>query len=298
MARNFIISFFHREGSSAIIDHLSNHPKLNVPLFEGLDNYAANSHANAFEIVEFVDQAFSQGSCDLPWVEENKFSMTGPKKAYECIGFKWRIWGDTNKISEILCKHKVKLFFLMRNDPFDLALSLYLTNRIIPRLEDADAFGGGGHVQFTLRQLPQARVEAAKNRLSKIEFQADREGFLSYIEEYVKRKQRDWNERIFPLLNRGINVSLISYEKFLQDPKMFLRDFLNTIDLPWDDAVTETEFVKVTSANLFHQVENLQDLRDDSDVRRWQEIYRAFQADVVAQLASADRGQPPSGHRP
>jgi hypothetical protein len=39
MGKSFVVFYTAREGSSAIIDGLSHHPDISVPVFEDLDQY-------------------------------------------------------------------------------------------------------------------------------------------------------------------------------------------------------------------------------------------------------------------
>ena len=223
MSRNFLISYNGRVGSTALIDTLKLIPGFLIPVFEELDYYAMEAEGrldtvNAENIHETID-----------FVYKNNRQKVGDEPT--SIGFKWRIWGNTEKVSQSLLQNDVVVFNIIRCDVFEFVSSLYLSN---VTHKDFNA------PQFMLRDATSEAERMsvlAKYRIDTTDVDVN-EYFRVYDDLYSQEKER------ITLLQKmhkdGVQVFTIVYEDFAYKRFRFLQklmevlchDSLKTFPLP------------------------------------------------------------------
>lgn len=259
MARNFIILYTSREGSSAIVNALSTHPDIAVPLFEEFDEFWLKKFDLNVDIADEIDHvlATNQFRLDHDYGRQRFLgdAAGGDGSDAESIGFKWRWHGDMDRIAKVLKKHDVTLFLLFRRDLLELTCSQYYTRT----LKKPDSEKNLGHVQFELAAMNE---EDRAKRRAEIDQQTVPMNLLKFYMVMGWRVRHAIRNRWYAksMERRGVPTQTIYYEDFLREPGRFFADFLTEIempDTPGFDPSSANTFVKTSNVPATERVEKL-----------------------------------------
>lgn len=222
---NFIIFFSGREGSSPIITQLASHPDIRVPIFEHFDRATAKQSWPDTHPADLIDYAFRTGH--KPSQDET------PPTSEQSVGFKWRAWGQIDKLHPVIAHHKPVLFHLFRRNLLDYAASRYMSDHIVPELPEAKEMGftGFGHSQFKFKDLSGDQQQRLREAMNKVHFSIPVDFATDRIQKVVDAKAQVEKNYLIRLENNGAKVHHICYEDYLSDPKVFLEDFANQYQL-------------------------------------------------------------------
>jgi hypothetical protein len=257
--RNFLISYSGRVGSSALIDTLKAIPGFLVPLFEDLDYWHIEQHGKLDEHTEAtIHHAVDYAYRTIP---------EGVDPAGTSVGFKWRIWGDMDRVSDVLRDHGVVVLNMVRCDIVEYVASLYLSD-IVNREFNAP--------QFMLRD---AANEAERLEiLFKYRMQtcvADPEAYFNLYGNQL-RMERERLDVLARLRRDGHRVCTIFYEDFAYRRYRFLNALLRLLNHKPLDRLPMTRLSKVATAypsELFsNRAELLADARMTAALREWDEL--------------------------
>ncbi len=239
---NFIIHFHSREGSSAIVNMLSQQTGVRVPLFEALDRHNYQREHTKDQIYGILENIFKTGVYEDLYRAENAIRTYSMDEPFQVIGFKWRSFGKKRKLAKILRANHVKLFFLTRKDFDETVASSYF-----------HAFNSKKHTNSNIEFHPQFRFlessEAEKQKLRKAYSDITvpiRNDLLRKIRR--NRSLSKWSQFATALRFRvmGVSVKQLFYEDFAMDNVVFIDSFLREINiLPEEDDVKYSSFEKV-----------------------------------------------------
>lgn len=243
MAKNFLIVYTARDGSSALINLLSKHPNVVVPLFEGMDPYALPKPLG--DAAPELERIFTTGEFDGIQPNPGEIDMRRLEDTPEgeaSIGFKWRFWGDNEKVCQELKSHDVKVFFLFRRDFTELVSSIHLSEQL--NVKKGGEFQNW-HPQFEYLAADKTERKAMKKELEETRVRINPLKFLRIIARriVVARRQRHIAKH---LAAHGVETEVIFYEDFKDDNRGFVNDMLRDIgqsELPSG----ESDFQKPTS---------------------------------------------------
>lgn len=275
--RHGVILYAGREGSSAIVAHLGRHPQVVVPLFEQLDLYMLEGTMPAEALAQLpmaLRRTLRSGRYEPGFFAPEAAGLPAPDPAGRCTLFKWRGWRLDAAVAAALAAEGAGLFLLNRRDLLNLNLSLYFTRHVI----------GGGvlrHPQFELLSMPAERHDAFRADLRARRFRVEPALLAAEMEGQVESKARILEAlRVFAAA--GVALRPLWYEDFLAAPLPFLTAMLDALGLPWDAAARESEYVKMSRADLREQVENLAELEAAPEiaalVARWAEVAAGYAA--------------------
>jgi hypothetical protein len=185
------------------------------------------------------------------------------------VGFKWRIWGEATRIAEVFGEHGVVVFELLRHDIVNLALSLYLTNFVLP-LEQPCRFSEIIHdpnPQFRTRWLEKAAQEEVINFIRSRGFAVDLHRFVKLMEGYVADRQHIRTKYVDLFRAAGLEVHTLFYEDFLTNPTMFLSRMADMVSIKIDPN-RELFYRKIGRDDIRTQVTNLSELESSREVLR------------------------------
>lgn len=231
MARNFLIIYTAREGSSGIVNLLSQHPNVVVPVFEGLDPYSMAQTSPDAHIVPELDKVFSSGAFDGPRARSGEitYRTLGEVPAGKAsIGFKWRFWGDRQRVAEVLRRHNVKVFFLFRRDFIELVSSIHLTEQLNKARESPVTHW---HPQFEYLSADTKEREKLTQKLETAKVTIDTQKFLRAVLRRSKQARRLRGIARY-LDSQGIETETIHYEDFQADNLGFVNGLLDRIGQP------------------------------------------------------------------
>jgi hypothetical protein len=234
MPRNFLISYSGRVGSTALIDTLKLIPGFLVPVFEDLDFYAIKKAG-------LLDQ-HSAENIHL-YVDHIYRNSPGPDLS---VGFKWRMWGDLERIAEVLVGHNVVVFNLVRADLFEYVSSIYLSDVVN---KDFNA------PQFLLRD---ASTEEERDKIlfkyRMMKHGVDVEKFFGLLEQHAGIERARF-EQLTHLQSFGCDIVTIFYEDFSYKRFGFLNNVMRLLGHRALDFVPVIKLAKVSPAfpsELFH----------------------------------------------
>ncbi len=164
MAKNFIIFYSGREGSSAIISTLSAQPEINVPLFEDLEQWVLGEEYSSSRVAELLNEMWSTGYSPVSQAKLDRLFAKDDagRSAAQSIGLKLRPPPDLTQLIEVMKRNDVQPFVLIRSDLAESVASEYLSRM---------ATFAGDHAMY-----PQfAKIEQS--------------------EEIWQRYKSDWNQR-------------------------------------------------------------------------------------------------------
>lgn len=275
--RHGVILYAGREGSSAIVAHLGRHPQVVVPLFEHLDLYmlerAVPAEARG-HLPMALRRTLRAGRYEPGFFAPADAGLPPPDPAGWRTLFKWRGWRLDAAVAAALAAEGAGLFLLNRRDLLNLNLSLYFTRHVI----------GGGvlrHPQFELLSMPAERHDAFRAGLRAQRFRVDPGLLAAEMRGQVQSKARILGA-MRDFAAAGVPLRPIWYEDFLAAPLPFLAGMLDALGLGWHPAARESEYVKMSRADLREQVENLAELEAAPEIAallvRWAEIAAGYAA--------------------
>ncbi len=238
-ARNFLVSYTGRVGSTALLDSLKLLPNFDIPVFEELDAWYVAEHKlyetlNAENIHEAVDGIFERHRA--PGVS---------------VGFKWRIWGNIDHVAEVLRKHEVVIFNLVRSDALEYISSLYLTNIV--------------HKEFNAPQFMLKDADSEEERLKILfryrmeTYDVDPAQYRQLFEEELQR-ERERIELLGRLQAAGNKVVTIFYEDFAYKRYRFLSALLKMLNQPPMAKWPLVKLQKVSNAYPSEQFKNREEI--------------------------------------
>jgi hypothetical protein len=275
--RHGVVLYAGREGSSAIVAHLKRHPQVAVPLFEQLDLYMLEREVprEAWEHLPLaLRRTLRSGRYAPGFFAPPEAGMPEPDAAGRRTLFKWRGWRLDAPVAEALAAEGAGLFLLNRRDLLNLNLSLYFTRHVI---------GGGTlrHPQFEILALPPAQRASFRAGLQAQRFTVDPALLAEEMRGQVRSKRRILGA-LAGFAAQGVPLRPVWYEDFLAAPQPFLVGMLAALGLPWEPAVAESEYVKMSRPDLRPQVENLAEIEGDPVLRgleaEWAEIAAGYAA--------------------
>jgi hypothetical protein len=273
MARNFVIVYSGREGSSAIIKAFADRTDIAIPVIEEFDQY---------QCAEIADE-------DVPIILRNMlktsyFSKSANRRVEQAsqgalpdtraVGFKWRIWGKAERIAEVLRDHDVVVFELLRSDIMNLALSLYLTTYVLP-LEQEPRFARilrDPNPQFRIRRLEPHQQEEVISLIRSCKFSVDPARFTAIMQDYLASKRLIRQQYIGWFETCRLNVHTLFYEDFLSDAAGFLSRVATLIGTTIDPG-REPFYPKINRDDIRTQITNLTELESNREVQRIKLIY-------------------------
>lgn len=229
MKQNFLVLYTARDGSSALINLLSKHRNVVVPLFEGMDTYAA--HFESRNVPSELEKIFQTGVFSGEKAKPGEIfekEISGIPADELSIGFKWRPWGDMDEVAEILKKNNVKVYCLFRRDFAELVASIHLTERMNAKNKgdykdwhpQFEFLHGGASERAEITK----KLESAQLRVSPI-------SLLKIMA--IRTKQAARFARVARTLRKqGVEVSTIFYEDFSADNLQFVNGILSEIGQP------------------------------------------------------------------
>ena len=247
MRNDFVILYYGREGSSPIIDGLSRHPDIYVPVFEHLDdfNYPTLSGDDDFPVHTVFDALFSRTQSDwLSSIVEG--FVPGKFETAKSIGLKWRPWGDLQQISKVFGRNRVSLFILLRKHEWKRRMSIYFTNKVLSgQLGFEKDAAGNVHPQFILKELSEARYQEYIKMMGQLEFELEPEQLAEMIVDSINVKRRLLSE-IKEIVHPKTRLTVVYYEDFVYRKREFFERFLSRISLPFSPQVLVSSFRKST----------------------------------------------------
>jgi hypothetical protein len=259
--RNFLVSYSGRVGSTALLDCLKTLPDFDIPVFEELDAWYVDQHklydtVNAENIAEVVDKLYEQHSA--PGVS---------------VGFKWRIWGNIDRVAEVLRKHEVVVFNLVRSDALEYIASLYLTNIVNKefnapqfKLKDATSEEERMKILFRYRMetheadlaqywlLFEQELQRERERIGLLRrFHAARNPVMTvFYEDFAYKRYRCLNA-LLKVLNQppmatwpSIKLEKVSNAypsaQFTNRDEIFSGDRVSALLREWDEAIAPADF--------------------------------------------------------
>jgi hypothetical protein len=281
MARNFVILYCGREGSSAIIKAFASRTDIAIPIVEDFDQYqCAGVDENDVPIILRRMLATAQFSTNVNRAVD-RFTAVLPN--LPAVGFKWRIWGDPGRIAEIFRDHDVVVFELLRSDIINLALSLYLTTHVLP-LEQDHRFAqilSDPNPQFRIRWLEQSDQKEVISFIRSREFPVDPKRLIPILEQYVASRLEIRQRYIELFKSYRLEVHTLYYEDFLANPIDFLDRMASVIGVTIDPG-QELFYPKVSRDDMRTQITNLAELESNRDVQR---IKLSYYSSLIAKPA-------------
>jgi len=268
MRSDFIILYHGREGSSPIIDSLSRHRSIYVPVFEDLDeaNYLATSGRDRCSLTRVFTALFSRNGSKFLSGQLPDFSPEQCAVA-NAVGFKWRLWGDAGALSQVFEEGVVTLFVLLRRREVDRSFSEYFTNQVLDgRLGFEKDQAGNIHPQFRLAGASPEQYQEYIDRMRQLRFEIEPQRIANMLKTSVRRK-REFLTRLSDYVRVGTEVRILYYEDFVANRRRFFADFLSILDLPFDDAVLDSRGRKA-SPDFREVVENYDQVLESEAVVR------------------------------
>ncbi|QOC23794.1 hypothetical protein IC757_06615 [Wenzhouxiangella sp. AB-CW3] len=276
MQKNLLVIYGGREGSSAIVSGLGRHTCVSVPIFEHLDRANVKKRYAEGEGLPEVHRGLKSLLCGEPF-GDSIFELESLGACDRHVVFKWRPWGNMVKVSEVLLDTNTHVVYLTRRDIVNHNLVRYFSNEVIG--------GGKGvhHPQFKLKKLSEddqeAYIEEVRNRM----FSVDIGELKNYLKKYVESKSA-LASKAGVMRERGVPVSLCSYEDFLEDKARFLGRLLSLIGLEFEDAVLASDFKKVNREDIREQVANLGEVEHDREIQGLVEQFSELMFDLEKRL--------------
>jgi hypothetical protein len=237
--RNFLVSYSGRVGSTALLDSLKLLPNFDIPIFEELDAW----YVDVNKLYDGVNEE------NVDKVIDETYELH--RAAGVSVGFKWRIWGNIDKVAEVLRKHDVIIFNLVRSDALEYIASLYLTN-IVNKEFNAP--------QFLLKDA--SSEEEKLKILFRYRIEKHEVDLAQYRELFEQELQRE-RERIDLLrrLHAAENTILtIFYEDFAYKRYRFLSALLRLLGHPPMVSWPDPQLRKVANAYPSEQLTNRSEL--------------------------------------
>jgi len=288
VAKNFVIFYNGREGSSAIISALSGQAEIRVPLFEELDPYIYKLNHRARDLPDTLDQIFETGSYrdlkETPRVLRAE-NMDG---AYKSIGFKWRIHGDIPKVAEVLRRNNVTVFALFRRSFLNVVCSSYVHaygNKI-----QSDVVVSN-HPQFEILSKSEAEVAQYFDSLNQQKFKMVRRWFLKTAKSQARFRHRQAMVlRMFA--GAGVKQKVIFYEDFDARPAQFIANMKEYLGLSNKIPVDPyCGIQKVHKNPISERIQGIESVFSGISGRIYQHYKRDYK-DTIARIEKKGSGEP------
>lgn len=265
--KNLCIVYNGREGSTAIVDSLSRHSFVLVPVVEHMDrrnvikNFGKKFVSN---IGAGIQKLILTGDYNSDLFDLHQGDFTPLSKS---VVFKWRPFGDVMNLGDVFLKTDTSVFCLARRDLVNLGLSKYYNNRVLSK-------GGKkqNHPQFDVKKMSQDERERYIDSLRSNKFAVDVDDFISDIKSYMDEKKALFGKMDL-LKSCGVNVGYGYYEDFLNNKDDFLKNLLGLVDLEWEDGVLVTDYIRVNNPDMRNQVVNIDEIEKNSIVSELQADY-------------------------
>ncbi|HUZ71930.1 MAG TPA: hypothetical protein VMU87_02995 [Stellaceae bacterium] len=272
---NFVIVYHWREGATALTDLLSKHPNVCVPLFEEADQHHPNAFATPENIHVRLDALFATGDLESA---RSSLGMPGGVngRVSASVGFKWRIWGEPERIAEVLRKHDVTVFHVFRLNALEWAVSRYFSTCIVPALEPQIGikFVTDVNPQFGFATLTREEQDAVRQVLHAYRFAVPADFVAASMKELWAFKENVCTTYMDVMHGHGVPVHAIFYEDFVRRRDVLLQYMCRALALdPVPLHECEPWYQKVASENLLAQVENIESLRASGELRALQRSY-------------------------
>lgn len=274
MARNFIILFEEKEGSTPIVRLLDNFDSIDIVRqvsntgWEPFDLHcsgpiSSRDYSRCLELIygddrNYMDRlnAIYTTTAEYPLRPFNKDNSVGFKMRFrpqQSNRWLMLLAGPAFRRSSIKCfrDNDVVVFVTVRQDVFRWALSKY----------HGDGTGQPGHLQF---KLANKKIDRAQIPKIHVDMEAFRQ-VLARCERLLMQK-RQLLER---LERNGVSAWPLFYESFCEDKKAFFTDVLARLESPSTeqdiDAVLEkgTRFRKVHSHDIREFVVNADEVLEE-----------------------------------
>ena len=273
MSRNFLLIYTGREGSSGIVNLLSQHPNVVVPLFEGLDPYNEDVSKEGFDVVRELDSIFDTGMFSGTPAKPGEIaykSIDDVDPNQVSVGFKWRFWGNRDQVADVLKKHNVIVFFLFRRDFLELVSSIHLTQQLNSEQGNPVA---NWHPQFEFRTADKTKKDELRKKLESTTVRVAPKGFCVTM---LRRSKEARRLRMFAdfLNSRGVETSTLHYEEFQKDNLGFINTVLAQIDQP-PLADAHSSFQKPTQKPAHERLTGLSLWKRTGVLPLFQSIYRS-----------------------
>lgn len=291
MPRNFVILYNAREASSAIIESLSLNPSINVPLFEQLDWYQQQEIPPA-EIHHLVDRVFRWGDLNkaLDKATAVPKGRSWEVRSQQAIGFKWRIWGESEDITNVFQKHEVVVFNLIREDLASYTVSTYMSDIVFPSSERGKLLGvkPGDQPQFVIRDMDSDSREEFRRWFNSLAVVGDVEEFCNIADNYVKSKEWAAENYLGVLRRAGIDIYTVSFEAFQRDSADFISTMSARIAVE-AETVKDLDLKRVSHPDQASQITNYAKIVTSP---RFQSILERYQS-LLGRLRSMDSTSAP-----
>lgn len=278
MAKNFVIIYTAREGSTAIVDALGRHPEISVPLLEELDRYwiRKNFQKNPPDVPSVMRTIFSQNRFDLAPDRGLRFRLAGQKKdqAVASVGFKWRPHGSVKRIASVFLEEDVSVFVLWRRDFRELVASLSISRHLEPGQH------GAGHAQFRYAKLSDPEKAAYREKLETASHDVPASVLHRVMFKRCLRaiRLRRIADRFAGL---GIPVRSIYYEDFRDDPDRFLGSLLDVLGVERVAAGTLLEGQKIQKVSRVPAVARIEGFREKLNTPAAPAMDRLYRRTIV-----------------
>ena len=280
MRSDFVILYYGREGSSPIIDGLSRHPDIYVPVFEHLDDYCYPTlPALENRPVDTVLKALFSRS-QTGWLTSviEGFSPHRFRTA-KSIGLKWRPWGDLQQVSRVFGSNNVTLYILLRKHEWQRRMSIYFTNNVLSgQLGFEKDAAGNVHPQFAMKEFSDEKYEKYIQTMGRLNFDLDPEHLADMIFDSIHLKQQLLSQ-VRQLAESGTNVVVVYYEDFVYRKREFFEQWLSRISLPFSPKVLISGIRKSTP-DFRTVVHNCKDLLASKPVQNAMQEWRNLLATI------------------
>ena len=259
MNKNFVLLFEEKEGSSPLVRLLDNFTEIDVLHHEDNDGWEPFDQHNsgAMSLGNYrrcLDMIYDDTPTDLAalntiYTRTAKCPLA-PFDKTNSVGFKTRLrpfhlrgpafwrkihYDRFNRTAfDVLRRHGVLAFVLVRQDVFRWALSKY----------HGDGSGQSGHLQFRLAEGEIGRKDIPKITVNLAEFEKTVVG----CEKIVAKKQALLKE----LRANGIDASALTYEDFNADRTAYFRRLLDKLQVSASDADIAAAFEKGSHFKKVH----------------------------------------------
>lgn len=261
--KDFLILFWGREGSSALVATLERFPMIDLVGFEPFDDYVfleakhggLGKDMPGTTLVECLKLIYDRSDPDAParlralYRQYRNRGLNDFKREGRSVGFKMRIfpesrWSHREEIFEVLSDHRVVAFVTIRRDVFRWALSTF---------------------RPAATQFRVARGEVSVQELPKLTI--DPRELARRIEASEQRNRRK-EALLGELEAAGVEAFPLYYEDFCENKPLLFRTLLNALGVRLSDQelsgvlAKEIRFKKVHSENIREFVSNSEELLD------------------------------------
>lgn len=281
-AKNFVIIYSGRTGSSPVVNILARQPGVCVPVFEELDHRFIGK-ARAGEIDTILDAVFTTGELAGASIREHLPRFPAGETPLS-IGFKWRPYGDWKKVCAVFRRHDVMIFVFSRRDLIEVSSSLYITshgNKLQKEVEIP------AHPQFELVR----GIEASRDKVAKLQaltFPVRPRLYHRTMRQQV-RARADLVQLAREAHGYGVPVRSLYYEDFVADNAGFIKAMLGEIGVPVPAAPDTTSvFEKVMKVPARSRLRHL-DAWLWLPPMRWQMLRYARTGSDLEEVVAASR---------